>query len=691
MRVPRKLVAAFVTLLALGAVFSTGYARKIKPVHATVIDVSGDWRIDGDLPRQALLISLEGVVNKTGPKIYLLTGKKYPYTNVATVLQYYVKKHGVVPTRMDSLPLILKKFAHYLKGYIVWDKNVRTSLIVSFTLAGLEDGVVISEKYIPLAKKLGLKQIEDFRGKFEGQSDLKIYQWAYKQYWPRCSKEYITFIGGVGGVRMQPAIADFGIYHKTFFSDLSSRDEDAAEQALVSKMYSEMKPFGLVLGWHPYYKDLEEEYVKLASNHLLRVEGLNTIPNLSFHCQIPASPGFKFKQKHRPNLHRKIEKKVYITLIQSDGLGIGAWLRPGRGQIPYGWEVIMNWFTMAPAMLQFYYEQATPNDCFIGALGGAGYMYPKAVPKDKLPAAIRLAKKYMDRLDLHIFEMYDGSEPERLELPKYVVDDFYKNMPEVYGFFNGYWPTFTFDCRNGKPFVSYDYYLSARTSLDEAVNDIRELARLNPKRPYFLAFHVRQNNDVSRVKGIMDKLGPEYEIVAPDEFLVMAGKACNFTRRFEEPLPADFSGEWKLDKKLSKNIGIYASSKYRLAKRIKQIRSHFEIETISQFSHTVRHSFLSIDVGGPAVQSLDRLSRMGFLGAQSDSIETTLQWGKPFQTLVFRTKVNLETSQGTFPLKVTSTYRISENKRMLIVEEKRSSQPEKEPAVFVFRKQLLSR
>jgi hypothetical protein len=171
----------------------------------------------------------------------------------------------------------------------------------------------------------------------------------------------------------------------------------------------------------------------------------------------------------------------------------------------------------------------------------------------------------------------------------------------------------------------------------------------------------------------------------------MARKTCNFTRRFEKPLPADFSGEWKLDKKLSKNIGIYASSKYRLAKRIKQMKNHFEIETISQFSHTVRHSFLSIDVNGPAVKSLDRLSRMGFLGAQSDSIETTLQWGKPFQTLIFHTTVNLETSQGAFPLKVTSTYRISENKRMLIVEEKRSSQPEKEPAVFVFRKTLLSR
>ena len=659
-----------------------------RPVNTTVISVAGDWKIEGDLPRQALLISLEGVVNSHGPQLYLLYGKNYPYTNVQTLLDYYQQKHHVVPVPAATVEAVLGKFRRYVKGYVVWDKSVRTSLIVSFTVAGLENAIVVTEDQLPLMKKLGFKPIEDFRGQFAGQSDYAIYKWAYDRYWKRCNHKYITFIGGVGKDRMQPAIADFGMFHRTFFTDLSTRETDVQEYGLASKLFSEMEPFGIVLGWHAYTKDLEEEYVTLASHYSLRVEGLNTAPNLSFHCQIPATPGFKFKQKHHFNRNPKIEKKVYITLIQSDGLGIGAWLKPGRGQIPYGWEVIMNWINMAPAMLQFYYEQATPNDCFIGALGGAGYMYPKAIPTDRLPQSIRLARSFMDKLDLHIFEIFDASEPGTRDLPKNVIDAFYKGMPEALGFFNGYGPANTFDVRNGRPFVSYDYYLSPKTSKEQAVADLKELATINPKRPYFLAFHVRESNDVQRVKGIMDALGPEFEIVPPDEFLIMAGKSSTLTTRYEETLPPDFSGIWRLDQKLSTNIGIYGNPSFGLVKKIAQKGSHFSIETISNYGRRVRNSFMDITAGGAPVKALDRIRRMGYLGAVDDSIKSRLVWGPNRTTLVFQSSVTLKTSQGTYPLKIRSVYRLSKDKRQLVVTETRSSQKEGQPAVFVFRKTL---
>ncbi len=54
--------------------------------------------------------------------------------------------------------------------------------------------------------------------------------------------------------------------------------------------------------------------------------------------------------------------------------------------------------------------------------------------------------------------------------------------------------------------------------------DLRELARINPQRPYFLPVHVRENNDVERMKKIIDKLGSEFEVVPPREFMIMAGR-----------------------------------------------------------------------------------------------------------------------------------------------------------------------
>ena len=178
-----------------------------------------------------------------------------------------------------------------------------------------------------------------------------------------------------------------------------------------------MKPFGLVFGWHSYKKDLEEEWVRLTSSYALRVEGLHTLPNMSFSSQVPATPGFVFKNNHHfePGRTYKPEKKVYIACIQTDGIGLGAWNQPGRGEIPYAWEVLMNYSWLAPVMLEYFYSQATPNDYFIGCLGGPGYVYPKAVPPQHLPRMVELAYELMNKLDLKVFEIMDYSEGVMVE------------------------------------------------------------------------------------------------------------------------------------------------------------------------------------------------------------------------------------------------------------------------------------
>jgi len=57
-----------------------------------------------------------------------------------------------------------------------------------------------------------------------------------------------------------------------------------------------MKPYSFVFGWHSYKKDKERDHVTLTSSYGLRVEGLHTLPNMSFSSQVPATPGFEFKK-----------------------------------------------------------------------------------------------------------------------------------------------------------------------------------------------------------------------------------------------------------------------------------------------------------------------------------------------------------------------------------------------------------
>lgn len=502
--------------------------------NAYYMRLEDNWRIDEKLPTQAFLISLQGLANLTGPNFYFIYPETWDFRFTPDVWDFLKDKHSYTFKELKSAEQALQTFKNNVKGYVVWDKNVRTSLIVAFTVAGLRQAVVVDEELIPLAEKQGLKPVADFRGQFTGMSDYEIYSWAYDQYWQECSKDYIVWMGGEHGAIMKPGVADWGIYNKAFFNDLSALPADTLEYQLANKLLSEMKPFSLVFGWHSYKKDKERDHVTLTSSYGLRVEGLHTLPNMSFSSQVQATPGFQFKNNHHvvPGKTYTPENKVYIACIQTDCLGLGAWTRPGRGEIPYAWEVTMNWSWLAPAMMEFFYSQATPNDYFIGSLSGPGYMYPKAIPPKYLPKIIDMAYDLMKKLDLNVFEIMDYSEGATVEgnteLTQQVIDAYYQYMPDVIGFANGYAPAFTFYCKDKRPLISFDYYLSPSRPEADAVADLQELAQINNKRPYFLLMHVRQWSDITRVKSILDQLGPEFEVVPLDLFLKMAGENPTF-------------------------------------------------------------------------------------------------------------------------------------------------------------------
>ena len=506
--------------------------------NAYYMKLQDDWLISSKLSRQASLISLQGTINKKGPRLYFIYPENWDFRFTPDVMEYLKNERYYSFTEIKSYEKAIPQFREEIEGYIIWDKAVRTSLIVSYTIAGLENGIVVTEDQLPLMEKLGIPQLEDLRNRFQGKSDAEIYRWAYDKYGKRCSSDLAVWLGGEHGEILKPGVADWGMYKEAFFTDLSARESDHKEYSLADEILSELNPRSLIFGWHSYKKDLEREYVTLCSKHSHRVEGLHSLPNMSFSSQIPVSPGFTFRNNHHLEDGKtyKPDKKVYIACIQTDCLGIGAWNRPGRGEMPYAWEVTMNWLWLAPSMMEFFYSQATPNDYFIGSLSGPGYMYPKVIPLNDLPKIIDIARDLMEKLDLRVFEIMDYSEGASVEgnpdLTKRVVDAYYNGMPDALGFANGYAPAYTFTVRDSIPFLSFDYYLSPERPEDQCISDIKELAELNSKRPYFLLLHVRNFSDISRVKSILDKLPEEYEIVHLDIFMKMAGDSPTFQERF---------------------------------------------------------------------------------------------------------------------------------------------------------------
>jgi hypothetical protein len=678
-------VGAFLTLIPLVS-FGSGNTSPV----VSVMNVTGDWEARGDLPRQALLISLQGIANKHGANVYLVYPPEHQHPGSAAILEFDRKRHGLMTRSITSIDEAVTLYQKYLKGCVVWDTAVTTSLMVSFTVAGLEDALVVTEAQLPLMESLGIKPVADFRAKFRGKTDLEVFQWAYDQYWAKCSRDYLVYLGehcrGLkGGPGMRPAVADFAIAHRAFCTDLSTMPAAGGEYALANRIFSEMHPYAYIFGWHSYCKDKEEEHITLMSRYALVVaEGLASVPNLSFHGALPVSPDFQFKQKGKFNPNPGIEKKVYLALIESDGLGIGSWLKSGRGNIPYGWEMNEEYFGVAPSLLQYYYETATPNDHFIGSLSGPGYFYPKAYPRDKLPGVLRIEDTLMRKLDLHVFAIMDFSEGDHVvgnaDLPKRVVDAYFENIPSAMGFLNGYGPANTFDHRNGRALLSYDYYVDKQKTAAEVAEDLRELARINPARPYFLPVHVREDNDVQRMIDVIKQLGEEFEVVSPEEFMIMAGKQPTMTVRYLDEKP-DFSGRWKLVRAQSRNV--FPTSTELV---IDQRGKHITMTTTAKEARYIHHRELtttkSMIIGGPGVPSAEEMTRrMGFSGGWSDSIVSAASWKEDGVTLRVTTALSLQTSQGSFPSTSISDYTLSDDRMTLTVNERRSTRKTDMPAV----------
>ena len=516
-------------LLATTTALSSFAAPQTSPAgkSAWVMHFDLDWEKASGLPEKAMLISLQGLANRSKPQLYIVHPPDFQWEITEPLFEFYQRKHHVDFTEIATADAALAQFKSAAKGYVVWDLEVGASLNVAFTIAGLEDAVVVSEALIPLVEKHGLKKIDDLRGRYDA----------------------VMLMGGHRGRVMQPAMADWGIRRKMFFHDLSANPIHPEELALGKRIFSELKPGSIIFGWHAYGKDTEEQHTTLLSSYGHKMEGLHNLPNLSFNSQFSFTPGFKFTNNNNVALDAKLvaEQKVYLSFVQSDSIGIGVWTKPGRGKLPFGWQVTMNWTKFSPAALEYFHESATPNDYFIGGLSGPGYMYPNHIPADRFPLLMAEAREMMAILDEHVMEIMDNSAADgnvgNTDLTKETVDRYYEAFPDVIGFINGYGPARTRDLRDTRPMLSYDYYIDPKRPREEVAADLNELIALNAKRPYFLLVHVRESNDVNSLVEVTQQLEGPVEIVPLDVFLKLAASNKTYTTRYQDPdEPKHFKG-----------------------------------------------------------------------------------------------------------------------------------------------------
>lgn len=574
---------------------SAGIARD--PVSAASssafnVNLTDNWMI-GDLAAQKnyALISLQGLANRQRATLYLTYPPTWDFTYTAAVKDYFANDENYEVSFQESTDVydLLLTLQTSAKGYVVFDPKVRESLLVALTAAGVLDAVVVSSAMVTdfaetMGRPLPWPVLADFTGKFDGMTSVEIYTWAKEEYFDTglCNLNYLVSIGGDCGSPtapvLKPGVGDWGVSQRAFFADLSSQPEATEEYALFASLLSSLQtrnstsivhPDGspvvlppFQMGWHSYCKDTEHTYTTLASRYGATVHGLHSNPNLSFSSKFPLPEGYKFKNQHSsislspPASFAAAspgtggadrDDFVYVTLAQTDGLGLGAWAKPGRGTLEYAWEVTLPDLDIQPALLRMFYEQATDKDYFVAGLSGPGYMYPKAVPQDILPERLRTAKAMMRVLDITAMTIFDASSArgphtvtEDTNLTPEVAKVYFDIMcldGYVNGFFNGYAPSYTsvpgVPRTHNASLISFEYYLGPARSVAQSILDLKSLAAVNRQRPYYLALHVREFSTVARVNEIIAGLPAEFRVVPYDVFLQKINANPNFRERYE--------------------------------------------------------------------------------------------------------------------------------------------------------------
>ena len=149
--------------------------------QAVHLDAADLTPLDGD--QQALLVTMQGVVNRTRPRLYFYWGTDP--TNLE-----WLKTIGV-PYTMSTQPWALfDRYRTEIAGAIVYDPNVPDTINLATTLAGMHGAVVATDA---LATQYQLPVIEDLRGRFANK--LAVYQYALSNVYPGVTNRLVTAIG----------------------------------------------------------------------------------------------------------------------------------------------------------------------------------------------------------------------------------------------------------------------------------------------------------------------------------------------------------------------------------------------------------------------------------------------------------------------------------------------------------------
>ncbi|MCW3061251.1 MAG: GxGYxY sequence motif in domain of unknown function [Capsulimonas sp.] len=465
-----------------------------------------------------LLSTLQGIVNRKQPRIYLIFRDSDEFW-----LQQLQAQGTTGAPIMTADPLsLLTTFQKDYKGAVVTDPNVYVSPHVAVDIAGLEDQIVASPD---LAKKLNLKIKTDLRGKFKDDAD------AYRYVRTKLLRRLNPYLSISLDAPLDTGAIDqivAGRGQALWVTGPREQDKPGAngraELIEIEAIFAKM-PLNSVVRGYWYAGDSngigEGPGVSLASRF-----GKVTIvsDNVSNFSVFSGAPAKTYKQTHKP-APTLDPTKVYVAVTISDGDNLCTWENnfqeyfndPLHGTFPIGWGMGPTLLDVAPNMVQWYYDHATPNDEFFCDVSGIGYIYPPdwaTALKDRddaLTSFFGWTAKYMDKLDLKTIRHMNVQPAD--------IGEMGVHLPNTKFFV----PDYGYAGEKGYDAMTYPLPTGQTVFRTVTGGNPREMAaqikeRVGDRRPAFVnAFIVNWGTHLGDIKKRLDELGPNYVAVTPSQ------------------------------------------------------------------------------------------------------------------------------------------------------------------------------
>jgi hypothetical protein len=388
----------------------------------TVYDIRG---VSQDIQLSATIIA--GITNRLQPRVYLIT-----HDDDAFWLQQIpssIPKEFLPAKGQEAFLALLTASLSQMRGVIIYDPALPDTINVATTLAGQQDGVVVSPALAnELQQAYQLPILSDLRS-YHWQSRAQAYHWAQQHLLPTTSTAIIAGLNP----RVFCALRSFLVATRAFVYWLDTRKylpEHAvpgfSERSLLKKLLSSLAPEAVHLGWVVH----EQSAVALCSRYGIPVIASDYTVNLEVWGAIPvavapplvasapalASASISPVSVSSPlPVSRPDKKKIYVSFTMSDGDNLQycqhrlrtIWQDSARGSVPLGWTLSPLLPQCMPALAAYYTRTATANDELICSPSGMGYMYPSRWPREQRMRYFQQTGTLMQQLGMTTIELFD--------------------------------------------------------------------------------------------------------------------------------------------------------------------------------------------------------------------------------------------------------------------------------------------